>query len=133
MKISVLQYAQSLYDSVEGKSEKEIKVILKNFVSLLGDSRELNRATEIIRVFNELWNKENGELAASLTSARELDKVSKEMVMNYLKEKTGASKIILNEEIDKKLIGGFVLRYNSRVVDASLKTSLEDLKNKISR
>lgn len=132
MKISVQQYAQSLYDSVEGKSEKEIKAILKNFVSILGDSRELNRATEIISAFNELWNKENGELAARLTSARELDKVSKEMVMDYLKEKTGAKKIILNEEIDKKIIGGFVLRYNSRVVDASLKTSLEDLKNKIS-
>lgn len=132
MKISVQQYAQGLYDSVDGKNEKEVKVILKNFVALLGDSRELNRATEIINAFNELWNKEHGELAASLTSARELDKVSKEKVLEYLKEKTGAKKIILDEEIDKKLIGGFVLRYNSRVVDASLKTSLEDLKNKIS-
>ncbi len=133
MKISALQYARSLYESIDGKSEMDVKLVLKNFVALLGSSRELNRATEIIKAFNELWNKEHGELAASLTSARELDEVSKEMVMNYLKEKTGVSKIILNEEIDKKLIGGFVLRYNSRVVDASLKTSLEDLKNKISR
>ncbi len=132
MKISVQQYARSLYDSVEGKSEKEIKVILKNFVAVLGNSRELNKANEIISAFNELWNKEHGEMVASLTSARELDKVSKEMVAEYLKEKSGAKKIILHEEIDKKLIGGFVLRYNSRVVDASLKTSLEDLKNKIS-
>jgi len=54
------------------------------------------------------------------------------MVVDYLKVKTGAKKVILDEEIDKKLIGGFVLRYNSKVVDASLKTSLEDLKNKIS-
>lgn len=132
MKISVQQYAQGLYDSVADKSEPDVKVVLKNFVALLGSRRELNRATEIINAFNELWNKEHGELVASLTSARELDKVSKEMAIEYLKEKSGAETIILNEEIDKKLIGGFVLRYNSRVVDASLKTSLEDLKNKIS-
>ena len=52
MKISVQQYARSLYDSVYNKSEKEVKVILKNFVALLGRNRELNKSEEIIRVFN---------------------------------------------------------------------------------
>jgi F-type H+-transporting ATPase subunit delta len=132
MKISTQQYAQSLYDSVALKSDKEVKVVLKSFVEILGRNRELNRAPEIIAVFNELWNKANGELSAQLISARELGLTAKETVTDYLKAKTGAKKVILDEEIDKKLIGGFVLRYDSKVIDASLKTSLEDLKNKIS-
>ena len=132
MKISVQQYARSLYDSVLEKSDKEVKAVLKSFVALLGKNRELNRAGEIIRVFNELWNKEHGEVNATLVSARELGPTAREMVTNYLKDKTNATRIILTEEIDKKLLGGFVLKYDSKVLDGSLKTSLENLKNNIS-
>lgn len=132
MKISAPQYAKSLYESIVGKSEKEMKISLKNFVALLGRNRELNKSEEIINAFAELWNKEHGELNAELTSARELKPATRQIALDYLKEKTGAAKIILAENIDKKIIGGFVLRYDSKVVDGSLKTSLEDLKNKIS-
>lgn len=132
MKISVSRYARSLYDSVASKSEKEVKAALKNFVEILGRNRELNKAEEIISVFNEIWSKEHGELNAELTSARELGHTARDSVTDYLKKKTGANKIILSKNIDKKIIGGFVLRYDSKVVDGSIKTSLQDLKNKIS-
>jgi len=128
MKISVQQYARSLYDSVIDKSEKEVKLVLKNFVAILGRNRELNKAEEIIRAFNEIWNKEHGEVVATLTSARELGPTAREIVTNYLKEKTSAKKISLTEELDQKLLGGFVLKYDSKVLDGSLKTSLEQLK-----
>jgi len=128
MKISVQQYAQSLYVSVLGKSEKEVKVALKSFVAILGRNRELNKAEEISRAFNELWDKEHGEVSATLISARELGPTAREVVTSYLKEKTKAKKISLSEELDKKLLGGFVLKYDSKVLDGSLKTSLEKLK-----
>jgi len=128
MKISAQQYARSLYDSVYEKSEKEATTVLKNFVAILGRNRELNKAEEIIRVFNEIWSQEHGEVTATLISARELGPTAREVVTNYLKEKTSAKKISLQEELDKKLLGGFVLKYNSKVLDGSLKTSLEQLK-----
>jgi F-type H+-transporting ATPase subunit delta len=132
MKISSRQYAQSLYESVAQKSEKEVKVVLKNFVALLGKQRELGRVEEIIFAFNEIWNKANGEVVATLTSARKLDAVAKKMIVDYLENKADAKKIVLTEEIDEKLIGGFILKYDGKVIDGSLKTSLDDLKNKLS-
>ena len=132
MKISVQQYAQSLYDSVVDKSEKEIKTVLNSFVAILGKNRELNKADAIIASFTEIWNREHGEVVATLTSARELGPTARETVVDYLKEKTGAKKILLAENIDEELIGGFVLRYGSKVLDGSLKNSLNNLKNKIS-
>jgi len=132
MKISSRQYAQSLYESTFDKSEKEVLAVLKSFVMLLGRNRELNKAEEIILAFNEIWNKANSEIAATLTSARKLDATTKKMIVSYLEEKAGAKKIALTEEIDEKLIGGFVLKYGGKVIDGSLKTNLEDLKNKIS-
>jgi len=132
MKISAPQYARGLYDSLSGKTEKEIKAVLKNFTAVLGRKRELNRATEIITAFLELWNREHGELAAKLISARELGPTARELVVDYLKAKTGAKKINLEEELDKNLIGGFILRYDNKVVDGSLRNGLAELGDKIS-
>ncbi len=132
MKISVQQYAASLFEAVAGKSEKEAKAAVKNFVAILGRNRELGKEAAIIAAFNEIWNREHGEVMATLSSARELSPVARESIVAYLKEKTVAKKIILDENIDKDLIGGFVLRYGSKVLDGSLKNSLESLKHKIS-
>lgn len=132
MKISVQQYAASLFEAVAGKSEKEAKAAVKNFVAILGRNRELSKEAAIIAAFNEIWNREHGEIMATLSTARELGPTARESVVEYLKEKTAAKKINLDENIDKGLLGGFVLRYGSKVLDGSLKNSLESLKNKIS-
>jgi F-type H+-transporting ATPase subunit delta len=132
MKISARQYAQSLYESVANRPEKEVRAILKNFVEILGRGRELSKAPAIIERFKEVWAKEKGELAAELFSARELGPTIRELVIDYIKEKTGAKKINLQEKIKPELIGGFVLHYNDKIIDGSLKNSLEILRNKIS-
>jgi len=131
MKISARQYALALYDSVQAKTEKEIKAELKNFVAVLAKNLDWNKVREIIERFSEIWDKEHGELKAELVCARELGPTARETVLDYLKEKTSAKKISLTTELDAKLIGGFVLKYNSKVLDGSLKTSLEELKTEI--
>lgn len=133
MKINPKQYAQSLYESLSGKSEEESRKILHNFVAVLGRDGVLNRESEIISAFEEIWNQENGELPASISSAHQLADNSREAITDYLKNKTGAKKIVLTEEVDQDLLGGFVLKYESRVLDGSLKTNLEDLKNKMEK
>ncbi|MFA7088333.1 MAG: ATP synthase F1 subunit delta [Patescibacteria group bacterium] len=133
MKINPKQYAQSLYESLSGKSEEESRKILHNFVAVLGRDGMLNRENEIISAFEEIWNQENGELPASISSAHQLADNSREAITDYLKNKTGAKKIVLTEEVDQDLLGGFVLKYESRVLDGSLKTNLEDLKNKMEK
>lgn len=132
MKAAAIQYAQSLYDSVDGLSEKEVRVVLKNFVLLLNRYRDLSKASEIMEYFQKIWNKQSGELYAELNSARQLDTGTRALIVQYLKDKTGAEKICLIEKTDKELIGGFVLRYDSKVLDGSLKNGLQSLRNKIS-
>ena len=131
MKISVQQYAQSLYESVKDESEFKVKELLHNFVVLLGHKRDLNLTPQIMLAFNDIWNKENGEVVAQLTSARELGTGVKETVINYLKTKSGAKQVILEEKVDKKILGGFILKYNSKVIDGSLRSSLAELKNEM--
>lgn len=132
MKISTRQYAQSLFEATSGQKEAALSAALKNFVFILNRDHVLNKAPEIIKCFQEIWDQASGEVAAEVTTARALGKSSQELVVNYLKSRTDAKKINLSSVIDKSLIGGFILRYESKVIDGSLKNSLATLKNKIS-
>lgn len=131
MKISVQQYAQSLYDLVSKEGKAKATELLHNFAVLLGRNRDLNLAPAIIEALTDIWNKENGEVVAELTSARKLDKEARETIINYLTKKAGASKIVLNENVDERILGGFILKYNSRIIDGSLRSSLVELKGKM--
>ena len=131
MKITARQYAQCLYELVSTEENDKVKEILPKFVVLLEKHLALNLAPSIISVFTEIWNKEHGEVVAELTSARELKIEAKETVINYLKNKSGATEVILDEHVDKNILGGFILKYNNKIVDGSLRSSLESLKNSL--
>ncbi|MEI6836046.1 MAG: ATP synthase F1 subunit delta [Candidatus Falkowbacteria bacterium] len=131
MKISVQQYAQSLYETVKGESEAKVKELLHNFVALLGRNRDLSLEPAICQAFSNIWNKENGEVVAKLTSARELGKESRTTVVDYLTKKSGAKNVILEETIDPKILGGFILKYNNKIIDGSLRSSLSELKGEM--
>ena len=131
MKITAKQYAQCLYELTSTQSEDKIKDILSKFVVLLDKRHALNLAPAISVAFTELWNREHGEVVAELTSARELKSEAKELITNYLKNKSGATEVILDENVDKSILGGFILKYNNKIIDASLRSSLEELKTQM--
>lgn len=131
MKITTRQYAQCLYELIINEPNDKLKEILSKFVLLLNKHQALNLAPNIISDFADIWSKENGEVVAELTLARELKTEAKEVVINYLTNKSGAKEIILDEKIDKNILGGFVLKYNNKIIDGSLKSSLESLKNSL--
>lgn len=132
MKISARQYAESLYQSVRDRSEAELSGILKKFALIVGQNRDQAKLGEIVRIFQTIWNREEGEIFAFLESARPLESSSSDYLVEYLKRRTGAKKINLLPKLDKTLIGGFILKYNNRIIDGSVRSSLGALKHKIS-
>ena len=132
MKITVQQYARSLYESVIDKNEGEIKEFLKNFSALLLKNRQENKLSEILAEFSKVWDQAQGHLPAELISVRELDQATKKLISEYLKTKTAAERIDLKSKIDEKILGGFILRYGDKIIDGSVRANLNNLKNKIS-
>jgi F-type H+-transporting ATPase subunit delta len=133
MKISAQQYAAGLALSLVDKSEAEISVALDNFVQILSDNRETNRLSEILAALAVIWNKEAGEVPAEVESARSLTPEMRQAIESYLLTKTGAKKILLTEKVSPEILGGFVVRYEDKVVDASLKTAVWDLKESMKK
>ena len=132
MKISSQQYALSLYESASGHSGAKLKGILASFVAMVYRHGDAKKFPEIINLFSNIWNKENGLIEAELISARHLAPEAKELVVDYLKDRTSAQKISLTEKTEPNLLGGFILKYGSRVLDGSLKNTLANLRDKIS-
>ncbi len=132
MKISVSQYSQALFDLTFEKSEAEVKGVLNDFLKFLIKNNDFALVDKIVDSFNGLIKSASGLLEIEIISARPLSKSSDAILKKYLANKSGASDVSISEEIDKSMMGGFILRYDDKVIDASLKQSLVNFEKQIS-
>ena len=132
MKISVSQYSQALFDLTFEKSEAEVEGVLNDFLKFLIKNNDFALVDKIVVSFNELIKLASGVLEIEIISARPLSSLSDLNIKKYLANKSGASDVKISEEIDNSMIGGFILRYDDKVVDASLKQSLVNFEKQIS-
>lgn len=133
MKISAKHYAQALIGSLWGKSEDEAKAAVDGFVRVLDEDGSLPLAGKIIEELSLLWDKKMGIIEAEVASSHGLRPELVEEIGAYLRSKTGAKKIVLKEKINKKILGGLVIRYQDRVLDGSLKSKIDSLKEEMSK
>ncbi len=127
MKVNPKQYASLLYDLTEGKSEKEISSALQKFSNLLKKNNHLSKLSLILEEFNTIWNKKKNIVEANIFSAREIDSDLKKIIINYIKKSSGASEVVLGEEIDSDILGGVVIKYQDKIIDNSLKNRVKNL------
>lgn len=132
MKISAKQYAQGLYELVYKKKEDEAREVLVSFVKYLGANNDIYKIDDVIKYFNEILQKERGQLNVSLVSARKLSADVSLLVINYLKNKVGAKEVEIESTINPDILGGFILRYDDKVIDGSLKQNLLNFQKQIS-
>lgn len=133
MKVTPKQYAESLFASLNGKSDKEAKQVLDKFVAVLVSNNHLSQIDKILESFGTIWNRENGLIEAEIKTANKLDKDVIKILQDYVGKLAGVSDIKTTEIIDKSLLGGFVVKYEGKLIDNSLKTKLQALKNNLKK
>jgi F0F1-type ATP synthase delta subunit len=133
MKITPAQYACALYESVKGKPLDDVKVAVRRLAEMLDRRQESRRLPQIIAAFENIWNMEENERPAEISSTRNLSDQEKEMIAGYWSKRSGNSgaRLQFSENIDKELLGGFKLQAGGRLLDASLRTALESLKSRL--
>ena len=131
MKNTTKQYALALYETLDGKPSGQVKTAIKKFVGILAGKNMLIKADEIVAEFVKVWHEKNGIIEAEAVSASGLDKANVKLLKKYIISLAGAKEILLNEKIDKNILGGVVIRYSDKVVDGSLRNSLEELRDKL--
>ena len=101
--------------------------LTRKLVLLLAQKRRLFALANVIGAFEQLLARHRGEIAAEITSARELSAAETAELQNILKDKLGREPKV-TAHVDPKLLGGLVLRIGSRMIDSSLRTKLNGLR-----
>lgn len=133
MKITPKQYALALYEEGQDKRGKQLNVVVDNFIKILISNRDLKKIKEIIKHFIAIWHKKEHVLEVEIISARPFHPRTNELLNNYLRDLTGAVKIIHHLQIDSRILAGAIIKYEDKVIDYSLRAQLELLKNKMAK
>jgi len=131
MKFSAKEYAQALYDSVDGTDPKEIDLVLNNFVEVLTANNDLKLFPAIEEEFHKLKLEKEGKKLAEVTTAHPIDKNSERKILDEL-NKIVKGDVEIKKKIDEKILGGVVIRFDDHEIDTSTKNQLEQLKKDLS-
>lgn len=132
MKVTNKQYATALFELVQDKKDKDLELVLSNFIKLLIERNDHFKINRIILELETLWHKQHSIVKLEVESARKLSEELLDDLVKKIKELTKSSEIILSQAINKDLIAGAVLKYNDTILDLSLRTRLRKLKESLS-
>ena len=104
--------------------------IFKKFLGLLVFKRRIFYLQKIIDNFLNIISLKKGEIQAKLMSSKELSNIEVEQIQKELSENYKA-KIKLAYKYDPDLLGGLIIQVGSVMIDASLKTKLHKLEQKM--
>lgn len=100
-----------------------------NFLRVITTNRRLFAVRDMIRAYRMLVARHKGEVTAQVTAAEKLSDTNLEALKSALKSVTGGKDIDLDVQVDPAIIGGLVVKVGSRMVDSSLRTKLNSIKN----
>jgi F-type H+-transporting ATPase subunit delta len=125
------QYAQALFEALRGKNQEQMEAVIDNFAQLLIRNRDVSKADKIIQIFNDIWNREQGIIEAEIVTSAKTDEDVLESIKEYIAKATRANEVEVRKRVDKNILGGFIVRYEDKVIDASLRTQVRQLKSKL--
>jgi F-type H+-transporting ATPase subunit delta len=106
--------------------QSSIDLISMKFLEIMTSKGRESFLQEISFQFGELYKIHKGIKTAFVQSAVELDKETRDKLIQLLKQQTN-SQIELKESVNKDLIGGFVINIGDKQLDTSFRKTLSKL------
>ncbi|RDC57260.1 ATP synthase F1 subunit delta [Pedobacter chinensis] len=113
-------------------ADKVGKLTLTFFKTVVNKGRSailFATAKQFVQQYNEI----KGIITADVTTATALTAAAKEEIVAIVKRELGANEVIVNEKINEKLIGGFILKVGDKQFDASIANGLSKLKKEFAQ
>ena len=105
--------------------------ISRNFLLLVAANGRVGSFHAIIEAIREQYDALRGRVRADVVSASPLDAATIKTLSDQIKVLTGKDEVLVQTRVDPALIGGIVTRVGDRVLDGSLRTQLEHLRNSL--
>jgi F-type H+-transporting ATPase subunit delta len=100
--------------------------IFNNLLGLMASKGRLSVMSFLIDELKRLLAEEKGEVTAEITSSHKLTDKQKNKLKDILSSSTGKT-IKLNSSVDETILGGLIVKVESRMLDTSIKAKLDSL------
>ena len=117
---------------IENVFNNRIENDLKNFFKILIDKERISYLELIQKSFKELLNEKNNIIEGKAITAIPMRKEEIKKLVENLSSKYNAN-IILENIVDKTILGGILVRLGNKEIDGTIKTRLENLKQELSQ
>jgi len=109
-------------------TEGKISKITQTFIQLLCSKNRESNLPGIVTSFIEQFNKIKGIHKVKLTTAMPVSDEIKNSFIQKIKAATDIKIIELESKVNEKLIGGFMLEMDGKLIDASILRDIKDVK-----
>ena len=104
--------------------------ITEKLLDLLIHNKRVAIITDIASCFIQLYNKNNNIKEAIVITASPIDKDLEKKILSQIKIPAAKSINLINL-VDSSIIGGFIIRYDGKEYNASIKQNLKNLKTEL--
>lgn len=116
---------KELFKSIfEGKVEEE----LLSFLLLLIEKDRILQLSEILKEMRKVYLEKHKTVVAQVKTVVPLNEEEKSELIDKLQKKYGKT-VLLNEEVDKSILGGVYLRVGNDVIDGTIKSKFEEIRS----
>ena len=113
---------------IEAITKGRISDVTALFIKLLGAKSRESNLPEIITSYIQQYNSIKEIHKVKLTTASEISEEVRQDFITRIKASGNVKNVELEATVDEKIIGGFVLEMEGRLVDASIYRDLADVK-----
>jgi F-type H+-transporting ATPase subunit delta len=103
-----------------------------HFLSLLVERDRFNYLPSIVAYYRRLLNETRGRVEVKVVAASALDSGAVERLREKLRE-LSRKEVILHQETNGELIGGLLVELEGKIYDGSVRTQLENMRQRIIR
>ena len=104
--------------------------LVMNLMGVLNTRGRLNLLGAVADAYADLLDKQLGNVEVDVTVAQKLDNSQLEQVRQRVSQSLGRNAVV-HQYVDEEIIGGLVLRVEDKLIDASVKTQLETLRDRM--
>lgn len=124
--------ADKKYKIIDAVTQGKVSKISQTFIKLLCNKNREANLPGIVTSFLSQYNKIKGLHNAKLTTATPLSESMINTFVSKIKTSSSIENLTLETEVDEKLIGGFILEMEGKLIDASILRDLNDVKKQFS-
>ena len=107
--------------------------VTKGLIQILSSNKRINLLGSVAGAYVDLYNNSKGVKVATVTTAVAITPEIQATVLSKVKQMTGSENVTIDNTIDERIIGGFILRVGDLQYNASIANQLGNLKREFSK